>query len=137
MEHSQFIAAERTERLAGVCTYTEAIQMQIFGCLMRMTKRKSIFPREHTAISMEALNKMAAEAQIPTKFGGSSSTYVRAAFFSPGGAGVSAPWRFGNLSVGGACGLPCALGAFGPGYSAWYGVPRLAGSGKKRGEWPA
>lgn len=86
---------------------------------------------------IRALNKMAAEAQIPTKFGGSSSTYVKAAFASPGGAGVSAPWRFGHLRDGGYCGLPCALGSYGPGTSAWLGVPRLAGSGKKRGEWPA
>ena len=86
---------------------------------------------------IRALNKMAAEAQIPTKFGGSSSTYVRAAFFSPSGAGVCAPWRFGALYDGGACGLPCAFGSRGPGLSYWNGVPRLAGSGKKRGEWPA
>ena len=86
---------------------------------------------------IRALNKMAAEAQIPTKFGGSSSTYVKAAFFSPGGAGVSAPWRFGRLYDGGTCGLPCASGNLGPGASGWNGVPRLAGSGKKRGEWPA
>ena len=86
---------------------------------------------------IRALNKMAAEAQIPTKFGGSSSTYVKAAFRSPGGAGVAAPWRFGALYVGGSCGLPCALGYAGPGASLWNGVPRLAGSGKKRGEWPA
>ena len=86
---------------------------------------------------IRALNKMAAEAQIPTKFGGSTSTYVKAAFVSPGGAGVYAPWRFGNLYDGGPCGLPCASGSRGPGYSAWNGVPRLAGSGKKRGEWPA
>lgn len=86
---------------------------------------------------IRALNKMAAEAQIPTKFGGSSSTYVKAAFLSPGGAGVYAPWRFGNLSAGGSCGLPCANGYYSPGASAWCGVPRLAGSGKKRGEWPA
>ena len=86
---------------------------------------------------IRALNKMAAEAQIPTKFGGSSSTYVRAAFVSPGGAGVYAPWRFGNLLDGGNCGLPCARGSLGPGASFWNGVPRLAGSGKKRGEWPA
>ena len=86
---------------------------------------------------IRALNKMAAEAQIPTKFGGSTSTYVKAAFASPGGAGVYAPWRFGALDVGGVCGLPCAFGYVGPGYSLWYGVPRLAGSGKKRGEWPA
>ena len=86
---------------------------------------------------IRALNKMAAEAQIPTKFGGSTSTYVKAAFSSPGGAGVYAPWRFGYLDAGGYCGLPCANGYLGPGYSAWHGVPRLAGSGKKRGEWPA
>ncbi|WP_417082214.1 BppU family phage baseplate upper protein [Gemmiger sp.] len=86
---------------------------------------------------IRALNKMAAEAQIPTKFGGSTSTYVKAAFFSPGGAGVFAPWRFGSLCDGGSGGLPCAYGRRGPGTSAWYGVPRLAGSGKKRGEWPA
>ena len=86
---------------------------------------------------IRALNKMAAEAQIPTKFGGSSSTYVKAAFASPGGAGVFAPWRFGDLGDGGYCGLPCAYGYLGPGASAWSGVPRLAGSGKKRGEWPA
>ena len=86
---------------------------------------------------IRALNKMAAEAQIPTKFGGSNSTYLRAAFCSPGGAGVYAPWRFGDLRGGGYCGLPCAHGSGGPGYSSWNGVPRLAGSGKKRGEWPA
>lgn len=86
---------------------------------------------------IRALNKMTAEAQIPTKFGGSSSTYVKAAFLSPGGAGVSAPWRFGNLRDGDVCGLPCANGHSDPGISAWRGVPRLAGSGKKRGEWPA
>ena len=84
-----------------------------------------------------SMNKMAAEAQIPTKFGGSSGTYVKAAFISPGGAGVCAPWRFGSLNDGGLCGLPCAFGNLGPGASLWNGVPRLAGSGKKRGEWPA
>lgn len=86
---------------------------------------------------IRALNKMVAEAQIPTKFGGSSSTYVKAAFTSPGGAGVYVPWRFGRLGNGGNCGLPCASGDTGPSNSNWNGVPRLAGSGKKRGEWPA
>ena len=75
---------------------------------------------------IRTLNKMAAEAQIPTKFGGSSSTYVKAAFVSPGGAGVYAPWRFGNLNDGGNCGLPCANGNNGPGNSNWNGVPRHA-----------
>lgn len=86
---------------------------------------------------IRALNKMAAEAQIPTKFGGSTSTYVKAAFYSPGGAGVFAPWRFGHLYDGGHGGLPCTNGSAGPGNSNWAGVQRLAGSGKKRGEWPA
>ena len=75
---------------------------------------------------IRALNKMAAEAQIPTKFGGSSGTYVKAAFSSPGGAGVSAPWRFGTVGDGGNCGLPCANGNNGPGNSNWNGVPRHA-----------
>lgn len=75
---------------------------------------------------IRASNEMVAEAQIPTKFGGSSSTYVRAAFSSPGGAGVYAPWRFGNLNDGGNCGLPCANGNNGPGNSNWNGVPRHA-----------
>lgn len=86
---------------------------------------------------IRALNKMTEESQMPIKFGGSSSTYVRAAFFSCSYSGLYAPWRFGNLSDGGDCGLPCAGGNDGPGYSHWNGVPRLAGSGKKRGEWPA
>ena len=86
---------------------------------------------------IRALNKMAAEAQIPTKFGGSSSTYVKAAFISPGGVGVYAPWRFGSLNGSVYFGLPCVRGGFGPGDVSWDGAPRLAGSGKKRGEWPA
>ena len=79
------------------------------------------------------LGKLGAEAMMYEKFNGSGSTYVRAAFRSPSSAGVYAPWRGGNLD-GGACGgLPCAYGYFGPGTAYWIGVPRLAGSGKKRG----
>ena len=62
-----------------------------------------------------------------------NTTYVRAAFFSPGSAGLYAPWRGGALDDGAGCGLPCAYGYVSPAYSRWYGVPRLAGSGKKRG----
>lgn len=90
-----------------------------------------------TWIFIRALNKMAAEAQIPTKFGGSGSTYVKAAFYSPGGAGVWAPWRFGTLRSFDNCGLPCVAGGYSNKYFSWQCVPRLAGSGKKRGEWPA
>ena len=79
------------------------------------------------------LGKLGAEAMMYEKFNGSGSTYVRAAFNSPGSAGVYAPWRGGSLVDGAACGLPCANGYVGPGTACWYGVPRLAGSGKKRG----
>ena len=85
---------------------------------------------------IRALNAMTEEAQMPTMFGGSGSTYLRAAFNSPSGPGVYAPWRFGNLYGSSYCGLPCASGGFSPANSYWYGVPRLAGSGKLRGEWP-
>ena len=67
------------------------------------------------------------------KFNGSGSTYVRAAFVSPGSAGLYAPWRGGYLADGAGCGLPCARGIVSPASSFWGGVPRLAGSGKKRG----
>ena len=79
------------------------------------------------------LGKLGTEAMMYEKFGGSGSTYVRAAFLSPGSAGVCAPWRGGALNGGAGCGLPCAFGDDSPANSGWYGVPRLAGSGKKRG----
>ena len=79
------------------------------------------------------LGKLGAEAMMYEKFNGSGSTYVRAAFVSPGSAGVYAPWRGGALNGGAACGLPCAYGYYSPAHSYWSGVPRLAGSGKKRG----
>lgn len=79
------------------------------------------------------LGKLGTEAMMYETFGGSGSTYVRAAFSSTGAAGVCAPWRGGYLLDGAGCGLPCALGACGPGAASWNGVPRLAGSGKKRG----
>ena len=85
------------------------------------------------------LRELTAEAMIPKAFnGGSSSTYYRAAFLSAGGAGgLRCPWRGGSLYGGGTCGLPCADGTLSPGHSSWLGAPRLAGSGKTRGEWPA
>ena len=79
------------------------------------------------------LGKLGTEAMMYEKFGGSGSTYVRAAFYSPGSAGLCAPWRGGLLGGGACCGLPCALGCASPANSYWFGVPRLAGSGKKRG----
>ena len=83
--------------------------------------------------SWHYIRKLGAEAMMYEKFNGSGSTYVRAAFHSPGSAGVYAPWRGGGLYGGASCGLPCANGRVGPGAANWSGVPRLAGSGKKRG----
>lgn len=72
------------------------------------------------------LGKLGAEAMMYEKFNGSGSTYVRAAFFSPGSAGVCAPWRGGSLADGANCGLPCANGNNSPANSNWNGVPRHA-----------
>ena len=82
---------------------------------------------------IRAIGNLGDEAINYKKFGGSSSTYLRAAFNSPGDAGLRAPWRGGPLHDGGSAGLPCALGYRSPGSAYWAGVPRLAGSGKKRG----
>lgn len=89
--------------------------------------------RTYTWNYIRALGKLGAEAMDYEEFGGSSSTYLRAAFFSPGSAGLRAPWRGGLLLGGGLAGLPCASGTYGPSSANWHGVPRLAGSGKKRG----
>lgn len=82
---------------------------------------------------IRALGELGAEAMDYKEFGGSSSTYLRAAFRSSGVAGLRAPWYGGGLGAGGYCGLPCAHGNYSPGTAHWFGVPRLAGSGKKRG----
>ena len=72
------------------------------------------------------LGKLGTEAMMYEKFNGSGSTYVRAAFISPGSAGLYAPWRGGNLNDGANCGLPCANGNNSPANSSWNGVPRNA-----------
>ena len=89
--------------------------------------------KTHTWNYIRAIGNLGDEAINYKKFGGSSSTYLRAAFLSPGAAGLRAPWRGGTLADGGVCGLPCANGSNSPGPARWFGVPRLAGSGKKRG----
>ena len=90
---------------------------------------------EYTWHYITKLNASTDEAIIPMAFGGSSSTYYRSAFGSPGGSGgLRSPWRGGGLSAGGNAGLACARGSHAPSYSLWDGAPRLAGSGKKRGE---
>ena len=90
---------------------------------------------EYTWHYITKLNASTDEAIIPMAFGGSSSTYYCSAFPSTGGSGgLRSPWRGGNLNLGGFAGLACAYGDYAPSYSAWHGAPRLAGSGKKRGE---
>ena len=85
---------------------------------------------------IKELNALTSEAMELVAVGGSSSTYLRAAFLSTGGAGgLRCPWRGGSPHGGGLCGLPCADGCNAPEYSNWNGGPRLAGSGKTRGEW--
>ena len=90
---------------------------------------------EYTWNYITKLNASTDEAIIPMAFGGSSSTYYRSAFLSTGGSGgLRSPWRGGHLGLGGNAGLACGLGDYAPSYSSWSGAPRLAGSGKKRGE---
>lgn len=74
---------------------------------------------------------------VPDAVGGSSTTYLKSAFFFSASSGVRAPWRFCGLGSGGFGGLAGATGDFGPASAYWYGRPRLSGSGKKRGEWAA
>ena len=90
---------------------------------------------EYTWHYITKLNASTDEAIIPMAFGGSSSTYYRSAFYSTGGSGgLRSPWRGGALGAGGTAGLACASGYNAPSNSLWNGAPRLAGSGKKRGE---
>ena len=74
---------------------------------------------------------------IPRIFGGSSSGWLKSAFYGANSAGVRVSWRFGRLSNGGTGGLACESANDSPGYAGWYGSPRLSGSGKKRGELPS
>ena len=75
------------------------------------------------------------ESLLPDKTGGSETVGMKSAFFVDGSAGVRCPWRYGYLDYGGAAGAACAYGNSSPAVSLWNGVPRLKGSGKKRGEW--
>ena len=90
---------------------------------------------EYTWHYITKLNASTDEAIIPMAFGGSSSTYYRSAFNSTGGSGgFRSPWRGGSLGRWGLAGLAGARGDRAPSGSSWDGAPRLAGSGKKRGE---
>ena len=75
------------------------------------------------------------ESLLPDKTGGSETVGMKSAFYVHGSAGVRCPWRYGGLYNGGAAGAACAAGDYSPADSHWDGVPRLKGSGKKRGEW--
>jgi hypothetical protein len=72
---------------------------------------------------------------FPSLFGGSTSGWYKSAFYGAASAGVRCPWRFGYLGCGGLAGLACGGGYGAPAAAGWFGVPRLCGSGKKRGEW--
>ena len=74
---------------------------------------------------------------FPKLIGGSSTTYLKSAFYGTYSAGVRCPWRFASLYHGGSAGLAAEDGGFAPGNSTWYSRPRLCGAGKKRGEWSA
>ena len=74
---------------------------------------------------------------FPDAVGGSSTTYFKSAFYWWYSTGVRSPWRFYGLVHGGDAGLAGASGNLTPSFTHWYGVPRLSGSGKKRGEWQA
>ena len=74
---------------------------------------------------------------FPKLIGGSSTTYLKSAFYGTDSAGVRCPWRFAHLYSGGFAGLAAGNGNYAPGNSHWYGRPRLCGAGKKRGEWSA
>ena len=74
---------------------------------------------------------------FPKLIGGSSTTYLKSAFYGTGSAGVRCPWRFAGLHNGGVAGLAAEHGYDAPGNSNWNSRPRLCGAGKKRGEWSA
>ena len=75
------------------------------------------------------------ESLLPDKTGGGETVGMKSAFYVDGSAGVRCPWRSGHLSHAGVAGAACANGNLSPAASGWDGVPRLKGSGKKRGEW--
>jgi hypothetical protein len=72
---------------------------------------------------------------FPAKFGASSATRFKSAFYGSSSTGVRAPWRFCNLSNGAFGGLGGEHGSISPLYSYWHGRSRLSGAGKMRGEW--
>ena len=83
------------------------------------------------------LIKNALGVVFPDAVGGSSTTYFKSAFYWWYSTGVRSPWRFFYLITGGPAGLAGATGDLPPGFTSWTVVPRLSGSGKKRGEWSA
>ncbi len=73
---------------------------------------------------------------FPLTFGGDGTIRYKSGFHGAIASGVRCPWRFGvMLGTGNATGLACLYGNNVPSGSYWTGSPRLAGCGKKRGEW--
>lgn len=62
---------------------------------------------------------------FPKLIGGSSTTYLKSAFYGTGSAGVRCPWRFANLNNGGNAGLAAENGNNAPGNSNWNSRPRI------------
>lgn len=62
---------------------------------------------------------------FPCLIGGSTTTYVKSAFYGSRGAGLRCPWRFGNLNNGGNAGLACENGNNSPSNANWNGRPRI------------
>jgi hypothetical protein len=62
---------------------------------------------------------------FPKLIGGSSTTYLKSAFYGTSSAGVRCPWRFANLNNGGNAGLAAENGNNAPGNSNWNSRPRI------------
>lgn len=84
---------------------------------------------------IRSINGLESEAIMYKRMGGSSSTYLRSAFFGSALTNIYSPWRNGAMYHTSYCGLPCALGDVPINSARWSGASRLAGSGKKRGRW--
>lgn len=63
---------------------------------------------------------------FPEEVGGSSTGWMKSAFYASASAGVRCPFRFGNLNNGGNAGLACENGSNTPGWSNWNSRPRIS-----------
>lgn len=72
---------------------------------------------------------------FPSVFGGTPSTRYKSALMRAVSTNVCCPWRFGSFAYGANAGFACEVGSILAFASGWFGIPRLAGAGKKRGVW--